>query len=145
MAVWAGPFCNIANALAVNVLAGMGFSGVIVSPELSREDYQNLAGQSVLPVGIVVSGSWPLCISRILNEEIRPGMTVTSPKQEDAWVAKYDSAYWLFPNWRLDLLAHKRKLQEYGFSLFVHLEEPVPRDIRLKKRQGVWNWQVGLR
>ncbi|RPJ81841.1 MAG: hypothetical protein EHJ94_03485 [Deltaproteobacteria bacterium] len=69
---------------------------------------------------------------------------MTSPKNEDAWVAKYDSLYWLFPNWKLDLLFHQEMLQKAGFRMFVHLNEPIPKDIQLKKRPGLWNWQLNL-
>jgi len=38
----------------------------------------------------------------------------------------------------------KPQLQRAGYSLFLHLHEPVPKDIRLKRRPGVWNWTIGL-
>ncbi|MGE5256728.1 MAG: peptidase U32 family protein, partial [Hyphomicrobiales bacterium] len=33
--LWAGPFCNLANPLALESAASLGFSGAIVSPELA--------------------------------------------------------------------------------------------------------------
>ncbi len=57
--LWAGPFCNVANTFAVQVLASQGFSGVIVSPELSSANYLQLGKQSPLPLGIVLSANYP--------------------------------------------------------------------------------------
>ena len=142
--LWAGPFCNIANALAVNTLASIGFSGAIVSPELGRDDYLLLPKNSPLPLGIVISGSWPLCISRVLADNIKTGKAFTSPKGEESWARKYGEDYWIYPNWEMDLRAKQNELQRAGYSVFVHLEEPLPKEIRLKKRPGLWNWDVQL-
>jgi putative protease len=144
LSLWAGPFCNIANALAVNMLAKNGFSGVIVSPELGREDYLQLPKHCPLPLGIVLSGNWPLCISRVLSEDMKTQKLFTSPKGEQAWAEKYESDFRIYPNWKLDISEKKQELESAGYSLFVHLNEPVPEDIRLKKRPGMWNWDVGV-
>jgi len=101
--LWAGPFCNIANPLAVDSLVSLGFNGVIVSPELGREDYLLLPKHSPLPIGIVTAGNWPLCVSRTLAENMKTGRSFTSPKGEQAWVRQYGSDYWMFPNWELDI------------------------------------------
>ncbi|MCJ7829970.1 MAG: U32 family peptidase, partial [Desulfobacterales bacterium] len=66
--LWAGPFCNPANPLALQTLAEMGFAGAFVSPELGREDYLQLPRNSPLPLGIVLSGCWPLCVSRFVAD-----------------------------------------------------------------------------
>ena len=143
--LWAGPFCNIANAFAIRVLSSMGFSGVIVSPELGKEDYMTLAKESPLPLGIVISGNWPLCISRTKAEDIDTKSVFTSPKSENAWVMQYENDFWVFPNWKLDIRTQKNMLFKAGYRLFVHLVEPVPRDIKLKKRPGLWNWDLSLK
>ncbi|MBN1931758.1 MAG: U32 family peptidase [Desulfobacterales bacterium] len=142
--IWAGPFCNLSNAPAISTIKFLGFSGAIVSPELGREDYLKLPQQSPLPLGIVVSGNWPLCISRILSENIKLGIPFSSPKGEQAWVNQYESDFWVYPNWKLDIEEKKVKLQQVGYSLFVHIEEPMPRDVKMKKRPGMWNWELGL-
>ncbi len=142
--LWAGPFCNLTNALAIDNLARAGFSGAIISPELGRDDYLLLPQHSPLPLGIVISGNWPLCISRTLAPDITTEHPFTSPKGERAWVTKNDSDFWVYPNWKLDLNANKNTLQKAGYSMFVHLIEPLPRDVKMKKRPGLWNWQVGL-
>ncbi len=143
--LWAGPFCNIANPLAVSVLKSMGFKGVIISPELSKNDYQLLPEQSCLPLGIVIHGNWPLCISRILSDQLSTGCDFASPKNENAWVKKYGNNYWIYPNWKLDLTKERQFLREAGYQQFVSMVEPVPRHVELKKRPGLWNWKIGLR
>lgn len=142
--LWAGPFCNTANALAVQALENMGFSGVIVSPELGRDDVTALPRSVRLPLGIVISGSWPLCVSRIIPRDVKPGEPFTSPKGEIFWYQQYDSNAWLYANWRLDLTAKQSELAGAGYRWFVHLEEPVPPRVKFKKRPGLWNWDVGI-
>ena len=142
--LWAGPFCNIANPLAVDSLVSLGFNGVIVSPELGREDCLLLPKYSPLPVGIVTAGNWPLCVSRTLAENMKTGRSFTSPKGEQAWVRQYGSDYWMFPNWELDIRVKQDLLQKAGYSLFVHLIEPLPKGVKLKKRPGLWNWNLNL-
>jgi putative protease len=143
--LWAGPFCNSTNSLSLNVLKQMGFDGVIVSPELGRQDYLTLAKQRPLPLGLVLGGLWPLCVSRILTEEITTGVPFSSPRQEEAWAQQHEDNYWIFPNWKLDLSHQRETLKKAGYSLFVHLREPVPAAVRLKKRPGLWNWALGLK
>ncbi|MGA1824742.1 MAG: U32 family peptidase [bacterium] len=142
--LWAGPFCNLGNALAIAYAASMGFKGVIVSPELGGHDYLHLAKQSPIPLGIVVSGNWPLCISRVCAKNLNIHYPFTSPKSEQSWVAHYGSNYWIYPNWKLDLVPKKEELVRAGYTLLIHLVEPMPADVKLKKRPGIWNWDVGL-
>ncbi len=142
--LWAGPFCNIANPLGIAVMAEMGFSGVIVSPELGSEDYQYLPQNSPLPLGIVIAGNWPLCISRVLADNLKPQVAFASPRGEESWVQKYGSNYWVYPNWRLDLSAQRKTLEKAGYRLFVDIDNPLPPQVSLKKRPGLWNWNIGL-
>jgi putative protease len=142
--IWAGPFCNISNAFAAAELKSIGFSGAIVSPELSLEDLSTLPKHSPLPLGIVVSGTWPLCISRIVSEKLKPGELFRSPKSEEAWVVRHGSNTWVYPNWPLDLKEETGLLKKMGFRLFVHLSEEVPKGVRIKRRPGKWNWKTGL-
>jgi putative protease len=142
--LWAGPFCNLANPLAIARAKSLGLSGAIVSPELGREDYLQLPRHSQLPLGIVIAGSWPLCVARSLAEEVKPDQTFSSPRQEQAWVAKYDTDHWVFPNWKMDLRSQKRLLQKAGYQMFVDLVEPIPKGVKLKNRKGLWNWDGKL-
>lgn len=142
--LWAGPFCNIANPLAVEAMMSMGFSGVIVSPELGEAECAALPALSPLPLGIVVSGNWPLCVSRTISEDIKTGSFFSSPRGEQAWACRHGADVWVFPNWTIDLVEKKETLQKFGYKMFVHLEEPLPKQIHLKKRPGLWNWSVGL-
>ena len=142
--LWAGPFCNISNTLAIDSLANLGFSGAVVSPELGRKDYLQLAKHSSLPLGIVISGNWPLSISRFLSEDVKTEHLFSSPKEEHAWVKKYGSDFWVYPNWKLDLRDKKEKLKKAGYSLFVNIIEPLPKGVKMKKRPGLWNWDLDL-
>ena len=144
MNIWAGPFCNIANILALKTLASLGYKGAIVTPEIGQKDFFQLPKQSPLPLGIVLSGNWPLCISRVLSNDLETETSFTSPKGEAAWVKKYESDYWVFPNWKLDLGIKRKALEKTGYKLFVHLLEPIPKEIKLKKRPGLWNWELNL-
>ncbi|MBW2600430.1 MAG: U32 family peptidase [Deltaproteobacteria bacterium] len=144
MNIWAGPFCNLANPAAVNMLVSLGYSGVIVSPELSRADYLLLPRHSSLPLGVVIWGNWPLCVSRILCDNLKTNTTFSSPRGEKAWATRFEANYWVYPNWTLDIRREKDVLKKAGYSLFVHLIEPLPRQIELKKRPGLWNWDLGL-
>ena len=137
---WAGPFCNLANAAAIECARSLGFNGVIVSPELGRDDYLQLPAESCLPLGVVLSGNWPLCISRSLTGEVKTERPFSSPRAEQAWVSKHGSDYWVYPGWPMDLQKQTKLLQTAGYKLFVHLIEPVPKTIKLKKRPGLWNW-----
>lgn len=142
--IWAGPFCNITNALAIKTLASFHFKGVIVSPELSRKDYFSLPIHSPLPLGIVISGSWPLSISRIISANLKTERAFISPKKEAAWVKKNGPDYWVYPNWIIDIRSKKDQLKRMGYRLFVDLAEPIPPDVKLKKRPGLWNWDGTL-
>ena len=142
--LWAGPFCNLANPLAIAAVKSLGFSGVIVSPELGREDYLQLPRHSPLPLGIVIAGSWPLCVARSLAQEVKPSKAFSSPRGEQAWVAKHETNYWVYPNWKMDLRSQKKLLQNAGYKLFIELVEPIPKTVELKKRKGLWNWDGKL-
>jgi putative protease len=142
--LWAGPFCNITNPLAIKTLASLGVKGAIVSPELGRKDYMILPKHSSLPLGIVISGNWPLCVSRIISEKLDAQKPMISPKGEESWVQKFESDYWVYPNWKLDISAKKNQLEKAGYRLFVHLVEPIPKEVTLKKRPGLWNWDLDL-
>ncbi len=145
LTLWAGPFCNIANGFAVASMKRLGFSGAIVSPELGKMDYLALPEQSTLPLGIVLSANWPLCISRTLSEQIQERVPFSSPKGETSWVEKYGEDFWLFPNWKIDLQKKRELLAAAGYTVFVHLSEPVPKKVSIKQRPGLWNWKLGLR
>ena len=123
----------------------LGFSGVIVSPELGKQDYARLPEKSTLPLGIVISGNWPLCISRTVSEQMRIGASFVSLKGEHAWVSRYGPDLWVFPNWNIDLTEKKEMLHRYGYRVLVHMEEPLPKHLHPKKRPGKWNWDLGLK
>jgi putative protease len=143
--LWAGPFCNLANPLAIESAGAMGFSGAVVSPELGAEDYLQLPRHSPIPLGIVIAGNWPLCVARTLAEDIQQNKAFSSPMGEQAWVTRHGPDYWIYPNWKLDLRVHKKALDKAGYSLFIDLIEPLPKGVKMKKRKGLWNWDTKLR
>ncbi len=144
LTLWAGPFCNLANLLALESAAALGVAGAIVSPELSGDEYRMLPRHSPIPLGIVIGGNWPLCVARTVAPELALDSAFRSPKGEEAWVVKHGSLFWTYPNWRLDLRDRQEELRRAGYGLFVHLVEPVPHHIMMKERPGVWNWQGEL-
>ena len=143
--LWAGPFCNATNALCLQMFEEMGMNGAFISSELGETDVTTLASQSPLPLGIVISGHWPLCISRILSDTIQLRVPFSSPRGEQAWVDQHGPDYWVYPNWQLDLLEKRAILEHSGIRVFAHLIEPVPAGVVMKKRQGLWNWKIGLK
>ena len=142
--LWAGPFCNIANPQAISQIQSLGFSGVIVSPELEKSDYLQIPGKSPLPVGMVIFGNWPLCVSRVVSDQIACDTMFRSPKGEMAWVSRQDSNYWVYPNWELDVTAFQKELADAGYHRFFHLLELIPPTVRMKDRPGIWNWKISL-
>jgi putative protease len=145
LSIWAGPFCNLSNPLAIRSFKILGGQGVIVSPELGREDLVALANKSVLPLGVVVSGNWPLCVSRVLAGDMKTDVAFASPRGEQGWVRRYGQLYWLYPNWPIDLRSLQEDLKRAGYRMMVHLDEPVPSAVKLKRRPGKWNWDIGLK
>jgi putative protease len=138
--LWAGPFCNLANPLALETAASLGFTGAIVSPELAAEDFLKLPRCSPLPLGIVIGGNWPLCVARAVAADFQLDAPFRSPKGEEAWTTRHGSLYWVFPNWRLELRDQMENLRRAGYVLFAHLMEPVPKTVQFKDRPGLWNW-----
>ena len=140
----AGPFCNAANVAALAVLRDMGFAAAYVSPELSREDYLALPKQSPLPLGMVLSGFWPVGISRFGLLGIKPNEPFMSPKGEVFWARNYGGNIWIYPGWPLDLSEQRQELQAAGYSFFARLDEHVPQGLPEARRPGLFNWEGAL-
>jgi putative protease len=98
-----------------------------------------------LPLGIVISGQWPFCVSRVVASDFNVESPFESPREEQGWVSRYGSLYWVFPNWPIDMRPFQDQLAKAGYRLFVHLDEPIPKSVQIKKRPGRWNWDVGLK
>ena len=142
--LWAGPYCNLSNTVAINEFKKMGFSGAIVSPELDKDTFLDLPKSSPLPLGIIIHGNWPLAVSRTLSPNLAPKVPFTSPKGEVAWANKHNDTYYVFPNWVLDIQAHREELYKAGYSHFFSLEENIPKTVKIKPRPGIWNWNLKL-
>jgi putative protease len=143
-ALWAGPFMNTANAYSLETLRLLGFAGAIVSPELCREDFLSLPGKSPLPLGVVLSGVWPLTVSRTLAEGAPLETALASPRGEVLWVRRHGENYWVYPGWTLDLEEFRAELREAGYSVFVRLEEPWPAKVPRPSRSGIFNYRLKL-
>ncbi|MDR1777939.1 MAG: U32 family peptidase [Desulfovibrio sp.] len=140
----AGPFCNTANAAAVGQLKKLGFSGAFVSPELARQDLLALPKESPLPLGLVLSGFWPVGISRFGLLGIKEDMPFISPKNEIFWARRYGGNIWIYPGWPIDIAEQGPVLVQAGYSLFVHIDEPPPRDLPEIRRKGLFNFEGAL-
>jgi len=145
LSIWAGPFCNVSNTLAIGVLKSLGFTGVIVSPELSSEAFLQLPKRSPLPLGIITSGYFPFAVSRIVSDEIKENELFFSPKKEGGFVKKYDDSYYIYPAWELDIKDKETLLKNAGYTLFLRMDERAPSTDKNRKRQkSQWNWNLSL-
>jgi len=142
--LWAGPFCNVANPLAVQTLASLGFTGAFASPELAREDLLALPRRSPLPLGVVLGGMWPLCLSRAKAAEVKTEEALRSPKGEALWVRGYGPTWWVFPGWPLDLSGASAEFAKAGYSIFAHLHEPKPGKVPAAERTSTFNLDLQL-
>ena len=140
----AGPFCNAANASALGVLAGMGFSGAFVSPELAREEMLDLPRQSPLPLGVVLSGFWPVGISRFGLLGVKPNEPFLSPMGEPFWARQYGGNIWIYPGWPLDITSKRQELLAAGYGFFAHMQENPPASVPEMRRKSLFNWEGAL-
>lgn len=144
LSLTAGPFCNIANAASIKKIEDMGFSHVIISPELGEKDILNLPSQSSLPLGIVLEGWWPMGISRHGTGGINEQFSFVSPMKEEFWVRRYGENIWIYPTWPLDLTKRFKSLEQAGYKTFIQLNEHLPRKVKEHKRESEFNWDVDL-
>ncbi|MDD6088712.1 MAG: U32 family peptidase [Desulfovibrionaceae bacterium] len=140
----AGPFCNICNAMAIAELQKMGFTAVFASPELNAENFLALPKCSPLPLGMLLSGFWPMGISRHTPTGIRDNEPFKSPKGEVFWTRRYGKNTWIYPGWPIDLSAHREELENAGYSFFARFEEMPPASLPQAKRPGLFNWNGDL-
>lgn len=142
--IWAGPFCNVANAAHLGMLARMGFAGAFVSPELPGDELLALPRQSPLPLGIVLDGFWPVGIARFGLLGIKPNEPFISPKGEIFWARQYGPNVWLYPGWPMDITSKRGELETAGYSLFAHIQEITPATLPEARRQSLFNWEGEL-
>lgn len=144
MEIWAGPFCNAANALALEVLRRMGFCGAIASPELDSQSMLTLPEHAPLPLGAIIKGYWPLAVSRVQADDLALEKPVVSPRGEAAWPRRYGQNVWIYPDWSVDLTLHQGRLESAGYRLFVHLSENPPSGMIQRPRTSTFNWDLRL-
>lgn len=139
-----GPFCNMANGVALQELAALDYAAAIVSPELTAEDFRILPQKSVLPLGCVLGGFWPVGLSRFGLQGINAGEIFASPHGEKFWSRQRNEATYIFPAWPLDLQDKRQELQSIGYKFFVFMEEVTPKNLAEEKRPGLFNWDGQL-
>lgn len=139
-----GPFCNIANGPAVEILREMGFSAAFASPELSARDLGALPAQSPLPLGLIIGGYWPLGISRFGLKGVNVDEPFQSAHGETFWARNYGGNIWIYPSWPLDLREKRRELVKMGYSFFAIMEEAPPEGMAKGTRPGLFNWKLHL-
>ncbi|MDR3361564.1 MAG: U32 family peptidase [Desulfovibrio sp.] len=144
MRLTAGPFCNVSNVFALGILERMGFTDAFVSPELNREDMTALPRQSPLPLGVVISGYWPVGISRFEAPGVKTDAPFAGPKGEVFWARRYGENLWLYPGWPLDLTEKRQELVAAGYSFFADMQEFSPAGLPQSPRPGLFNWEGAL-
>ncbi len=140
----AGPFCNIANAYTLQAVKNLGFAAAFVSPELTRQDFLSLPSKSPIPLGMVLSGYWPMGIARHEPFGIQHDAAFSSPKGESFWIRKYGQNSWIYPTWPLDLTEHHAELVSAGYSFFAHMKDDPPKGVEGRSRPGLFNWNEDL-
>lgn len=138
--LWAGPFCNLANPLTLSELSRVGYSGAFVSPELSSRSFLEMPRKSPLPLGVVIQGFWPLCLSRILSPATKTTSIIRSPKKEMSWLATYQGTVYHYSNQELDLSAFCNELKNAGYSFLARLHQPRPSHVPKPKTFSTFNW-----
>jgi putative protease len=136
----AGPFCNTANAAALAVLARLGFAGALASPELSAEELLALPRQSCLPLGLVISGHWPMGLARHKLVGVKDNEPFRSPRGEVFWARAYGQNVWVYSDRPLDLTGKRQELESAGYSFFVHMPEKTPPTLPEQTRSSLFNW-----
>lgn len=140
----AGPFCNLANGLAMAEMAKLGFTAAFASPELSGEDLLALPAASPLPLGLTLGGNWPAGLSRFGTLGINANEPFASPMGEAFWTKDHWGLTWIYPGWPLNLEDKKKDLLKAGYSFFAWLEDSKPAALNARKREGLFNWDCGL-
>lgn len=140
----AGPFCNITNPASIITFKNLGFHAAIVSPELSSEEFLALPKQSVLPLGILVAGCFPMGLARHKLMGLKANENFQSPMREQFWARHYGQNLWIYPNWLLDITKHAPELEKAGYSFFVRMDEAYPHDLKLAERTSDFNWNNQL-
>ncbi|MDL2216298.1 U32 family peptidase [Desulfovibrio sp. OttesenSCG-928-M14] len=144
LSLTAGPFCNLAGAFALDAAHRLGFGAALISPELGAEDILALPGASSLPLGLTLSGYWPVGLTRHQPGQVKQKEAFVSPKGENFWLRRYGGNVWIYPGWPMDLTAHRPALERAGYRFFVHMDEHPPKGMEQAARPGEFNWHVGM-
>ncbi len=140
----AGPFCNAASRLSLNVLKNLGCSSAIVSPELPAEAIFSLGKNPPIPLGFIIKGLWPFGITRFLADSVRFDESIKSPMNEILFVRKHAQNNWIYPGWELDLSGEHKALERAGYKTFITIREEWPKAVPRPKRTSTFNWKLKL-
>ncbi len=140
----AGPFCNAANALALEELKSLDFKAAFASQELSGPEILALPKTSPLPLGIVLGGFWPVGISRFGLAGLTAGDVFASPHGELFWSRDRSGLTWIYPAWQLDWQSKKNELMQAGYSFCAWFQETPPKELPKQNRPGLFNWNCHL-
>lgn len=139
----AGPFCNLANTLALAEISRLGFGAAFASVELAGDELVALARESPLPLGLILGGAWPVGISRFgLAAGIEARTPFFSPKGEGFWSLDRAGLTWIYPAWEINLADKKAELGD--FSFFAWIIEKAPEAMPKVSRPGLFNWEGNL-
>ena len=122
----------------------MGFAGAFASPELPAADLLALPRLSCLPLGLVISGHWPLGIARHQLAGLKDNEPFTSPKGEVFWARSYGQNVWIYSGWPLDLTGKRQELEAAGYGFFAHMPENLPPTLPGATRSSLFNWEGAL-
>ena len=139
-----GAFAAPEGATLEELAGKLGIDAAFASPELTAEDYLALPRQSCLPMGMVLSGWWPVGIARHGMTLVKANEPFFSPMGEGFWGRNYGRNLWLYPAWPMDLSAHRQELEAAGYAFFARLDENLPPNMPPVKRSSEFNWNGSL-
>ena len=93
---------------------------------------------------MVLSGYWPVGISRHGMNQVKANEAFFSPKGEAFWARNYGHNLWIYPAWPMDLSAHRQELEAAGYAFFARLEEHLPPNMPPLRRTSEFNWNGSL-
>ena len=103
-----------------------------------------LPAQSPLPLGVVLSGYWPVGISRFGLLGVKPNEPFLSPMGEPFWARQYGGNIWIYPGWPLDITSKRHELMDAGYAFFAHMQENPPASVPDMRRKSLFNWEGDL-
>ena len=119
--LYADYTCNLLNSVAVQGMAGMGFSGVQFSLETDRENLARVlaAGPARCPIGLTVFGRPALFTARLDDRRYQYGKRFVSPKGETFILEQGEGMTRARPVLPFSLLEWRKELESLGIDYLV--------------------------